>query len=435
MDIGHQRNKSKLFNVWGTVTDIEPGKIQIQGVSEFARVGSEISIQAGSTTIFGEVQSISDHCVSALIYSDYGSLRLGDRAFVVEEPYVDVGSHWLGNVVDYRGRILSGVALDHSGAISCPLYCSPPLASQRRPLGFRLPTGLMATDTLLPICRGQRVGLFAGSGVGKSTLLGRLAEGISADRVVIGLIGERSREVSDFIAKLSSQNIISKTTIVAATASESPGAKKRAAYCAVAAAEYFRDRGHHTLLILDSLTRFAEAHREIALMGGETPALNAFPPSTMRVIAELVERAGPGIDPFGDITAIFSVLVAGSDMEEPLADMIRGILDGHIILNRQIAERGRYPAIDILRSVSRALPEAANAEENSKISDFKKCIALREEIAPMLRANLYEIGSDSSTDRAIALYDELDDFAGSENKNGPEEAFEVLNTLLSATNS
>ena len=288
----------------------------------------------------------------------------------------------------------------------------------------------MVTDTLLPICQGQRLGLFAGSGVGKSTFLGSLAAGLEADRVVIALIGERSREVNEFVRNTLPQSIMSKTVVVAATASEPPGAKKRAAYCAITAAEHFRDEGHNVLFLFDSITRFAEAHRETALMAGETPALNAFPPSTVRVISELAERAGPGLGNKGDITAIYSVLVAGSDMEEPVADMIRGILDGHFILSRQIAERQRYPAIDVLRSVSRALPHAATDDENALIRRCRRTLALYEELEPMLRANLYEFGKDMDSDNAIALFPLLDAFMGTKSPDGIASAFEKLLTIL-----
>ena len=184
------------------------------------------------------------------------------------------------------------------------------------------------------------------------------------------------------------------------------------------------------LFLFDSITRFAEAHRETALMAGETPALNAFPPSTVRVISELAERTGPGLGNKGDITAIYSVLVAGSDMEEPVADMIRGILDGHIILSRQIAERQRYPAIDVLRSVSRALPHAATEDENALIRRCRRMLALYEELEPMLRANLYEFGKDADGDNAIALFPALDAFMGTKSPDGTSAAFGKLETIL-----
>lgn len=419
-----------MFTLWGTVTALSSGMITIEGISEFAGIGNEISITTGGQTLHGEVLSVSSTSAIALLFSGSEDVRIGNRVVVHPEATITVGDHWLGKVVNYRGEV-AGDNTPLGQATSRSLNSPPPEAHKRRSLGDRLDTGLMMTDTLLPICRGQRIGLFAGSGVGKSTLLGALAQGVGADRIVIGLIGERSREVNEFAERILSPEAAARTVIIAATASEPPGAKKRAAFCATTAAEHFRDEGHSVLLIMDSITRFAEAHRETALLAGETPALNAFPPSTVRVISELAERSGPGTDSAGDITAIYSVLVAGSDMEEPVADMIRGVLDGHIILSREIAERGRFPAVDVLRSVSRSLPNAATEEQNQLLTDYRRNIALYEEVAPMLRADLYEYGKDATTDRAIALYPALDKFAGSVNLGAVEEAFFELRKILS----
>ncbi len=404
--------------------------ITIAGISEFAGIGNEIAIQIGEETYHGEILTVTSHSAVALLFSGGENVRIGNRVTVHPQATIEVGDHWLGEVINYRGEVSSGQK-SSTNAVTRLLKASPPQAHMRRHLGERLETGLMTTDTLLPICKGQRLGLFAGSGVGKSTLLGALAQGIGADRIVIGLIGERSREVNEFSHRILTPQAAARTVIVAATASEPPGAKKRAAYCAMTAAEHFRDQGHSVLLIMDSITRFAEAHRETALLAGETPALNAFPPSTVRVISELAERSGPGSGTDGDITAIFSVLVAGSDMEEPVADMIRGILDGHIILSRDIAERGRYPAIDVLRSVSRSLPAAATDKQNELLIDYRRTIALYDEVAPMLRADLYEFGKDAETDRAILLYPALDAFAGSQSEENIEAAFDTLRSILS----
>jgi flagellum-specific ATP synthase len=421
----------KLFRLWGTVIDVAPGVIKIAGISELAGVGNEIIIEKQGTTVLGEILTVSGDSVTALLFSPCDMLRIGDPVQIEQEARIEPGDHWLGQIVNYRGDIASGdSASPMTRTTPRRLLAAPLPAHDRRGIGPRLASGWMVTDTVLPICRGQRLGLFAGSGVGKSTFLGSLAAGMEADRVVIALIGERSREVNEFVRNVLPESIMSKTVVVAATASEPPGAKKRAAYCAMAAAEHFRDQGLSVLFLFDSITRFAEAHRETALLAGETPALNAFPPSTVRVIAELAERTGPGTDGKGDITAIYSVLVAGSDMEEPVADMIRGILDGHIILARDIAERGRYPAIDILRSVSRSLPNAATDDENALIRECRRMFALYEEIAPMLRANLYEFGKDAEADRAIALFSLLDRYAGTPNGLGIEAAFDRLREIL-----
>ena len=426
-------SSDQLFQLWGTVTDVSPGLIRIAGISQSAGIGNEISLMTPDGPVHGEILSVSDERATALLFRDSDAIRIGDRVEVEREARVTPGDHWLGHIVNYRGEIVSGDdALPPPGLKPRRLHAGAPPAHARKGLGERLSSGWMVTDTILPVCRGQRLGLFAGSGIGKSTFLGGLANGLSADRVVVGLIGERSREVRDFLNDKLSPEALERTVIVAATASEPPGAKKRAAYCAMAAAEHFRDEGHQVLLLFDSITRFAEAHRETALVAGETPALNAFPPSTVRTIAELAERSGPGTDAQGDITAIFSVLVAGSDMEEPVADMVRGILDGHIVMDRRIADRGRYPAIDVLRSVSRSLPGAASEAENALIREYRRTLALYEEIAPMLRANLYERGHDAQGDRAIELFPHLDGFVSLHNEHGIGVAFDLLKSLLEA---
>ena len=422
---------SQLYRLWGTVTDVAPGMLKLAGVSELAGVGNEIQIRKPDQTIHGEILSVSGESVTALLFSPCDTIRIGDRVEIEQEARIEPGDHWLGHIINYRGEVSGGDPAAAPVRASIRPLNAPALPPHaRRSLGPRLATGWAVTDTLLPICRGQRLGLFAGSGIGKSTFLGSLATGLEADRVVIALIGERGREVNDFIQHTLTPEMRKRTVVVAATASESPGAKKRAANCAIATAEHFRDQGHNVLFLFDSITRLAEAHRETALLAGEVPALNAFPPSTVRVIAELAERAGPGTEGKGDITAVFSVLVAGSDLEEPVADMIRGMLDGHIILARPIAERGRFPAIDVLRSVSRCLPKAATAEENDLLREYRRMIALYEEVAPMLRANLYEFGRDLNSDRAIALFPALDNFVATRKAEGIEGSFKELRGIL-----
>lgn len=419
------------MRIWGAVTEIRPGMLELSGVSHVVGIGDSVTIEKPGQPLIGEVMSVSGERVDVLMFSSTEAARIGDRAYVSQQDEITIGDHWLGALVNYRGEVQMRRTPDHPArqAFKAPLQCRPISPADRKPLGPRLSTGLNVTDTLLPISRGQRIGLFAGSGVGKSTLLGTLAGRMSADRVVIALIGERSREVQEFIDEVLPAEVLPKTTIVAATANEPPGAKKRAAFCAMAAAEHYRNQGHSVLFLFDSLTRFAEAHRETALMAGETPALNAFPPSTVRVVSELAERTGPGSKSMGDITAIFSVLVAGSDFEEPVADMVRGILDGHIVLSRKIAERGRFPAIDVLKSVSRSLPKAATPSQNDSLSLFRRLMITYDEIAPMIRAGLYEFGKDPQADLAYTLFPELDAYL-TENSDGIESAFSYLDGLL-----
>lgn len=419
---------SPHVQVWGTVQEISGVQIIVSGLSHLARMGNEIAIETDSGQVLADIASIQNDRIVALLHGSGHSVRMGDKAVLQQTPTVCPGPSWLGRIVTCKDTV-DQAGLTTGGTMRA-LDAPAPEPRARRGMGSRMNTGLMATDTLLPICRGQRIGLFAGSGVGKSTLLARLAAGVDADIVVLALIGERSREVNAFLHDLLPKPVLSRTAIVAATSNEAPGTKKRAAMTAMAAAEHYRDQGAHVLLLFDSLTRFAEAHRETALHAGETAGLHGFPPSTVRVISKLVERAGPGGKGQGDITALFSVLVAGSDMEEPVADMIRGILDGHFILSRSIAERGRYPALDALSSVSRALPAAASDAENALIGQARRLLAVYEEVNPMVRANLYEFGRDAEADRAIALFPRLDEFLGESSPGGLGAAFERLRSIL-----
>jgi len=304
------------------------------------------------------------------------------------------------------------------------------MATRRRRTGARLSTGLAVLDTMLPLVRGQRVGLFAGSGVGKSHLLANLATSMSADVVIVGLIGERGREVREFVEETLGAEGMKRCVVITATSDQPAAIKRRASWATLATAEYFREQGKNVLLLFDSLTRYAEAHREVALTAGEAPSLRGFPPSTSPMIASLCERAGPGpVDGEGDITAVFTVLVAGSDMDEPVADIVRGVLDGHIVLDRTIAERGRFPAIDVRRSVSRSLPDAASKVENGLISQARSVFGAYEKVLPMIQVGLYRAGGDKATDYAVETWPRLDTFV-TEKSPSPEAAFVQLSALL-----
>lgn len=322
-----------------------------------------------------------------------------------------------------------------AGAFARPLAAGATggTAAARHPAqaGARLETGTAVFDTLLPLVRGQRIGLFAGSGVGKSSLLARLARGVQADVVVIALIGERGREVKDFTDDVLGPEGMARSVVVAATSDQPPVVRRRCAWAAMAVAEHFRDMGLHVLFLADSVTRFAEAHREVALAGGEVAALRGHPPSVAHAIMALAERAGPGAEGTGDITAVFSVLVAGSDMDEPVADILRGVLDGHVVMDRRIAERGRYPAIDLLKSVSRSLPGAASEAENALIGQTRRVLAAWDRAELMVQAGLYARGSDPAVDEAIRLFPRLDAFlAEPAPEGGVSASFARLSQLL-----
>lgn len=275
--------------------------------------------------------------------------------------------------------------------------------------------------------------MFAGSGVGKSTLLAKFARGVSADVVVIALIGERGREVREFVDNVLGPEGMKRAIVVAATSDQSPLLRRRCAWTAMAVAEHFRDQGQHVLLLADSITRFAEAHREVALASGEAASLRGYPPSTSHMIMSLCERAGPGAGDAGDITALFSVLVAGSDMEEPVADILRGVLDGHVVLERKIAERGRFPAIDLLRSVSRSLPAAATPEENELINKSRRLMGAYDQVEMMIQAGLYSAGSDPLIDEAIRVWPHLDAFLALDESKNTSASFTQLAACFSDT--
>ncbi|MEM9736425.1 MAG: flagellum-specific ATP synthase FliI, partial [Pseudomonadota bacterium] len=330
----------------GTVAAADGASLMVAGLGGWARLGDRLVLgdDPAGPGIGGEIVAISPNGARAMTYGAAEGIGLGDPVWLVPERALRPSDAWIGRIIDAFGTPLDEGALPE-GTAETPLRRSPLPAARRATLGPRLATGQSILDTVLPLVRGQRIGIFAGSGVGKSQLLTRLAREVEADMVVFALIGERGRELAEFIADGLGPDGLALAVLVVATSDESPLVKRRAGWTAMAVAEYFRDQGRRVLLLMDSLTRFAEAHREIALTAGETPSLRAYPPSTANLIAGLAERAGPGwAGQVGEITAIFSVLVAGSDMEEPVADITRGILDGHLVLDRRIAERGRFPA-------------------------------------------------------------------------------------------
>lgn len=415
---------------WGRVAAIDGGALRVAGLEGRARIGDAVEIDGA---LAGEVIAIDGQSVVVMPGMPVHGIAAGARAYVRPDEGAWPCEAWLGRVLDAFGRAFNGTPAPRGPA---PRPLAPPTlpASARRGLGSRLNTGLAAFDTFLPLCRGQRIGLFAGSGVGKSSLLADLARGVEADVAVLALIGERSREVREFVEETLGPEGRKRAVVIVSTCDDPAPVKRRAALLAMTAAEHFRDEGKHVLFVFDSVTRFAEAYREIGLTAGETPSLRAYPPSTFRTVAALAERAGPGAGTAGDITAIFSVLVAGSDMDEPIADMMRGILDGHVVLERAIAERGRFPAIDIRRSVSRSLPKAASEEENRLLAEGRALIAAYEEAAAMIQTGLYAKGGDPVIDRAIDIWPALDAFVA--DKSGScEEAFARLSLILSGKRS
>jgi flagellum-specific ATP synthase len=347
----------------------------------------------------------------------YGTLNgLGPGSFARFDIRVAPGSNggmlpvsdgWLGRVLDPLGRPLDKRGPLPAGVCPRPVRAAPPDATARARLGPRLDLGVRALNCFTTCRQGQRLGLFAGSGVGKSTLLAMLAKHTACDVAVLALVGERGREVREFLEEDLGEEGLARSVVVVATSDSSPLLRRQAAHAAMTVAEHFRDQGKSVLLMMDSVTRFCLALREIGLSAGEPPATRGYPPSVFAELPLLLERAGPGLDrtdgPVGHITALFNVLVEGDDHNEPVADAVRGILDGHIVLDRRIAEGGRYPAMDVLRSLSRAVPGCNAPEENELARRARAVLALYADMADMVRLGAYRSGSDPAVDEAVAL--------------------------------
>ena len=419
----------KATRAVGRVTAVEGGLLRVQGLGA-ACIGDrlEVARRAGGP-LSGEVLQLSGGAALMLPEAAADGVAVGDAVRVRGGDSVAPADSWIGRVVDPFGRSLDGAPLLR-GACPRPLRAAPPDPASRRRMGARLETGLRAFNTLLPVARGQRLGLFAGAGVGKSSLLAHFARAMEADVVVLALIGERGRELRDFVEDALGAEGMARAVVVAATSDRSALVRRRCAWTAMAVAEHFRDQGRHVLLLADSITRFAEAHREVAVAAGEPPALRGHPASVAHQIMALAERAGPGQEGAGDITAIFSVLVAGGDHDEPVSDILRGVLDGHVVLDRAIAERGRFPAVDLVRSVSRSLPGVASQEENDAIARARALIAAHDGAETMIRAGLYTEGSDALVDQAIRVWPELDAFLAEPEREGTAESFRRLRLLL-----
>ena len=393
----------------GRIAELGRGTLRVTGLEHTASLGDRVLIRGNNAPIGGEILRLARDGATVLADGPSEGLAIGNAVDLLGATSISPDDSWIGRIIDPMGRPLDGRKLAR-GPQPRALRADAPAAASRRRIGPRLETGVAVFDTLLPLARGQRIGLFAGSGVGKSSLLAKFAQGVAADVVVIALIGERGRELREFTEKVLGPAGMARSVVVTATSDQSPLLRRRCAWAAMAVAEHFRDQGLQVLFLADSITRFAEAHREIALATGEDPSLRGYPPSVSHAIMSLAERAGPGPEGCADITAVFSVLVPGSDMDEPVADILRGVLDGHVVMDRKIAERGRYPAIDLLRSVSRSLPEVASTDENQLIADARRLLGAWDRAELMIQAGLYVAGSDPQVDAAIKIWPALDAF-------------------------
>ena len=410
----------------GQVAALGRDNVMVTGLDHVAALGDQVRL---GDRLMGEVLRINPAGCTVMPEGSAEGLRLGLPATHLGRVTIAPHAGWLGRVIDPNGQPMDGRPL-FPGPLSYRLDGPPPMPADRRGLGGRLTTGLAVFDTLLPIVRGQRIGLFAGSGVGKSRLIATLANAMAADVVVIGLIGERGREVRDFVEDTLGPTGLARSVVIAASSDRPALTRSRAALTMMAVAEYFRDQGQHVLLLADSITRFAEAQRDVAAAAGEAFGPSGFPASMAQRVMALAERAGPGAKGQGDITAVFSVLVAGSDMDGPVADVMRGVLDGHVVLTREIAERGRFPAVDLLRSVSRALPAAADADENRIITRARQLLGAYDRAELMVQSGLYAPGSDPVVDAAVSVWPGLDAFIAAPGGAAVQDSFAKLRAVL-----
>ncbi|GBF56708.1 flagellum-specific ATP synthase [Candidatus Phycosocius bacilliformis] len=428
--LDHTRYEGRILAVRGLM-------VEASGPPQALALGARAVVETAGGPTRLEIVGYRDGRALLMPFENVEGLRAGaSLTFEGSSPMIAPSSAWLGRVIDAFGQPVDGGPPVANGSHPRLVRGVPPPAHTRIRVGGRMETGIRAIDAFCALCQGQRMGIFAGSGVGKSVLLSQLAKGAQADVVVIGLIGERGREVREFLEDTLGPEGLRRSVVVVATSDESSLKRRQAAYTTLAVAEHFRDQGLQVLCLLDSVTRFAMAQREIGLATGEPPTTKGYTPTVFAELPKLLERAGPGAptgqDQIGSITGLFTVLVDGGDHDEPVADAVRGILDGHLVLERAIAERGRFPALNILKSVSRLMPECHSLEEQHLVREAKRALAAYSDMEELIRLGAYRRGADPVTDRAITLAEPLEIFLsqGKHERSGFDETFQRLADIL-----
>ncbi len=435
-------NAIPKFRAGGFVSRCSGGLVSATGLLGRAGVGEICLIESSAnptsplfddqTAIAAEIVGFSEAAVQLVTYGEPRGIGQGARLRL--EPDLAVVRPclaWCGRVLDAMGNAIDGGAPLPSGTRPYAIQARPVAAETRRGLGPRQSLGVRALDLFAPCCEGQRMGIFAGSGVGKSTLLSMIVAGSAADVMVIGLVGERGRELHDFLETTLGESGRARSIVVVATSDQPAMLRRRAAYLTLTVAEYLRDQGLKVLCLMDSVTRFAMALREIYLAAGEVPTSRGYPPGVFAELPRLLERAGPGAGA-GSITGLFTVLVEGDDTNEPISDTVRGILDGHVVLDRAIAEGGRFPAVDSLRSLSRTAPGCYAPHERELVREARRLMRLYADMAELIRLGAYRSGANAELDRAIAVQPALERVLqqdASERSTG-EQAFVALAEAL-----
>lgn len=411
----------------GRVSKVVGLTIEVLGIDAFIGESCEIYVPGRGEPVCAEVVGFRGRTSLLMPLGELGGIRPGARVVPRgRSMVVRAGEDLLGRVLDGLGRPLDGAPLQ--GEVDVPVQAQPPGPLERPLITEVLPTGVRAIDAFLTCGRGQRMGIFAGSGVGKSVLMGMICRHASADVNVVALVGERGREVREFITTDLGPEGLAKSVVVAATSDQPPLVRLRAAFTATAIAEYFRDQGKDVLLLMDSVTRFAMAQREIGLAVGEPPATRGYTPSVFALLPKLLERTGNS--PEGSITGFYTVLVEGDDMQEPVADTTRSILDGHIVLSRDLAARYHYPAIDILQSTSRLMSSVADEEHVRLAGEMRRLLAAYRDSEDLINIGAYIAGSNPLVDRAIEVYPGLTEFLNQ--RPGDECSYDTVVERLAA---
>ena len=422
------------YRCYGSVRAVKGMLVEISGIRAELSVGDRCRIDArGGKKVICEVVGFNNDKVLAMPFMNLDGVGPDNPVDVSNShPVLFPDESWLGRVINAMGEPVDGKGPLTKGKIPCLIHNSPPPAHSRERVAGKADLGVRAINTFLTVCKGQRMGIFAGSGVGKSSLMAMMARHTRLDVTVLGLIGERGREAREFIEDDLGPEGMKRSIVVVATSDEPPLMRRQAAYVAMTVAEYFRDLKKNVLCMMDSITRFAMAQREISLSAGEPPATKGYTPTVFAELPRLLERAGPGPIGSGSITGLFTVLVDGDDHNEPIADAVRGILDGHIVLERAIAERNRYPAINLLRSISRTMPGCNNDEENALVNRARSLLATYQDMEELIRLGAYKRGSNPQVDEAIFYYDKLEAFLSQKKKDkvdfatGYRELSEIL---------
>jgi flagellum-specific ATP synthase len=398
--------------IYGRVVGVRGLMVEVAGSLHAMSVGARVTIEAAGRLIPCEVVGFSGANALLMPFAALEGVRRGCRAVVTSvAAAVRPSGGWLGRVVNAMGEPIDGKGALPPGPSPFTFRNSPPPAHARRRVGTPLDLGVRALNTFTTCCRGQRIGIFSGSGVGKSVLLSMLARNVAADVSVIGLVGERGREVQEFLQDDLGDDGLARSVVVVSTSDEPALMRRQAAYLTLAIAEFFRDEGQDVLVLMDSVTRFAMAQREIGLSAGEPPTAKGYTPTVFTELPRLLERAGPGTAD-GTITGIFTVLVDGDDHNEPVADAVRGILDGHIVMERAIAERGRYPAINVLKSISRTMPKSSDPAFLPVVMRARQVMATYADMEELIRLGAYRKGTSAEVDEAIGLHPALEGFLG-----------------------